>query len=168
MPWVRLHGIKSYYDMVRILDEFPAIRVTFNLVPSFLKQLLLYIDNSVKDTFMEYSLKPASDLTEDERRFILANFFMMNWETIIAPHKGYLRLLEKRGRHVDARIINDAVKSFSDEDMRDLQVWFNLGWFGFKAEEDFEELKELKKKGRGFSEDEKSRIINIQSEVLKK
>lgn len=168
MPWVRLHGIKSYYDMVRILDEFPAIRATFNLVPSFLKQLLLYIDNSVKDTFMEYSLKPASDLTENERRFILANFFMMNWETIIAPHKGYQRLLEKRGRHVDSQIINDAVKKFSDEDMRDLQAWFNLGWFGFKAEEDFEELKELKKKGRGFSEDEKNRIINIQSEVLKK
>ncbi|MBI5749826.1 MAG: alpha-amylase/alpha-mannosidase [Nitrospinae bacterium] len=168
MPWVRLHGTKSYYDMIRILDEFPSIKVTFNLVPSLLKQFTAYIDNNVKDTFLEHSIKPASDLTEPEKRFILTNFFMINWETIIIPNKGYLRLLEKRGRHIFSHTIDDAVKRFTYDDIRDLQTWFNLAWFGFKAEEEYEEIRELKKKGRSFSEDDKNRIINIQMEILKK
>lgn len=168
MPWVRLHGIRSYYDMITILDEFPGIRVTFNLVPALLKQLAAYTDNNIKDTFWEHSIKSASDLTETERRFILTNFFMINWETAIVPHKGYLRLLEKRGRHIYHHTIDDAIKSFNDNDIRDLQAWFNLAWFGFKADEKYEEIRELKKKGRSFSEDEKNSILNIQSEILKK
>lgn len=168
MPWVRLHGIRSYYDMIAILDEFPGIRVNFNLVPALLKQLAAYTDNYIKDTFLEHSIKSASDLTETERRFILTNFFMINWETAIVPHKGYLRLLEKRGRHIYHHTIDDAIKSFTDNDIRDLQAWFNLAWFGFKADEKYEEIRELKKKGRGFSEDEKNSILNIQSEILKK
>ena len=117
---------------------------------------------------MEHSIKSASDLTEAERRFILTNFFMINWETAIVPHKGYLRLLEKRGRHIYHNTIDDAIKSFTDNDIRDLQAWFNLAWFGFKADEKYEEIRELKKKGRSFSEDEKNSILNIQSEILKK
>ena len=33
LPWVRLHAIKDYWGMVAMLEEFPGIRVTFNLVP---------------------------------------------------------------------------------------------------------------------------------------
>ncbi|MEK6657160.1 MAG: hypothetical protein AABY58_06930, partial [Nitrospirota bacterium] len=139
-----------------------------NLVPALLKQLAAYTDNNIKDTFLEHSIKSASDLTEAERRFILTNFFMINWETAIVPHKGYLRLLEKRGRHIYHNTIDDAIKSFTDNDIRDLQAWFNLAWFGFKADEKYEEIRELKKKGRSFSEDEKNSILNIQSEILKK
>ena len=38
-PWVRLHGIKDYLDMVQMLESFPSIRLNFNLVPSLLEQL---------------------------------------------------------------------------------------------------------------------------------
>jgi alpha-amylase/alpha-mannosidase (GH57 family) len=33
MPWVRLHALLSYHDMVRILREVPEARATFNLTP---------------------------------------------------------------------------------------------------------------------------------------
>ena len=39
LPWVRLHGLKDYYGMVALLREFPAVKATFNLVPSLLVQL---------------------------------------------------------------------------------------------------------------------------------
>jgi hypothetical protein len=26
LPWVRMHGIKDYYDMPAILNDFPAVR----------------------------------------------------------------------------------------------------------------------------------------------
>ena len=41
-PWVRLHGARSYYDMSRVLEEFPEVRVTVNLVPTLLDQIQAY------------------------------------------------------------------------------------------------------------------------------
>ena len=38
MPWVRLHALKDYLDMVRIAAQHRA-RVTFNLTPVLLMQL---------------------------------------------------------------------------------------------------------------------------------
>ena len=34
LPWVRLHAIKDYYDMVAYLDNFPKIKAVLNVVPS--------------------------------------------------------------------------------------------------------------------------------------
>ena len=42
LPWVRMHALKDYYGMVKMLDEFPEVRQTFNLVPSLLVQLEEY------------------------------------------------------------------------------------------------------------------------------
>ena len=36
LPWVRLHALKDYYGMVKLLDEFPNVHQTFNLVPSLI------------------------------------------------------------------------------------------------------------------------------------
>ena len=36
LPWVRLRSAKDYYKMPALLDAYPKIRATFNLVPSLL------------------------------------------------------------------------------------------------------------------------------------
>src|SRR6266571_2475105 len=36
LPWVRLHALKDYYGMVKLLDEFPNVHQNFNLVPSLI------------------------------------------------------------------------------------------------------------------------------------
>ena len=35
-PWVRIHGIKDYYDMVAILKDYPGMKFTVNLTPVLL------------------------------------------------------------------------------------------------------------------------------------
>ena len=40
MPWVRLHGVKDYWGMAKLLEEVPELHATINLVPSLLVQLL--------------------------------------------------------------------------------------------------------------------------------
>ena len=42
LPWTRLHALKDYYGMVRILEEFPKVHQTFNLVPSMMVQVEEY------------------------------------------------------------------------------------------------------------------------------
>ena len=39
LPWTRMHALKDYYGMVKVLEEFPEIRQTFNLVASMMAQI---------------------------------------------------------------------------------------------------------------------------------
>src|SRR5829696_8245534 len=75
LPWVRLHALKDYYGMIALLREFPAVRMTFNLVPSLLVQLEAFAADRARDRFLELSLKPAVALAPEEVDFALANFF---------------------------------------------------------------------------------------------
>ena len=52
LPWVRLHALKDYYGMVKLLDEFPGMHQTFNLVPSLITQLQEYVNGSAQDPFL--------------------------------------------------------------------------------------------------------------------
>ena len=63
LPWTRMHALKDYYGMVRILEEFPEIRQTFNLVPSMIVQVEEYARGEARDPFLDCALKPAENLT---------------------------------------------------------------------------------------------------------
>lgn len=68
LPWVRLHACKGYYDMISLLEEYPAIRQTFNLVPSLLRQLNEYARGEARDIFLEHTRKPAEELSPEEKK----------------------------------------------------------------------------------------------------
>ncbi|MEK6590560.1 MAG: glycoside hydrolase family 57 protein [Nitrospinota bacterium] len=168
MPWVRLHGIKGYFDMISLLEEFPEIHQTFNLVPSLIVQINDYVSGGAKDIFWDHSIKSAVDLELNEKKFILDNFFMCNWGTMIQQHTRYWELLKKRGmRHLTEDEIDHVAKIFSLQEYLDLQVLFNLTWFGYKSVEKDRGLLELIKKGRNFTEDEKRYVLETQIRVLK-
>jgi len=52
LPWVRLHAIKDYVALPRLFREIPAVRHTFNLVPSLLIQVQDYVENGAEDVFL--------------------------------------------------------------------------------------------------------------------
>ena len=54
MPWVRLHATKDYLDMPLLSTRYEKIKTTFNLVPSLLDQLELYL-NGGTDPHLELS-----------------------------------------------------------------------------------------------------------------
>src|SRR5580704_18143561 len=94
LPWARLHATKDYYDMVALLDEFPNMRANFNLVPSLLAQLDDYASHKAQDRFLTVTLKKTADLSFEDKQFILKNFFMANWPTMVEPYPRYTELLE--------------------------------------------------------------------------
>src|SRR5262250_26416 len=75
LPWVRLHALKDYYGMVKLLDEFPSVHQTFNMVPSLVTQIQDYAAGTARDPFFRVASRPANDLTLDERRFALQYLF---------------------------------------------------------------------------------------------
>ena len=164
-PWVRLHAIRAYYDMVRVLDEFPAIRVTFNLVPTLIEQIRAY-EGGGSDAFMEAGATPVGDLDESRRRFLFDHFFSAQEETMIRPLPRYAELHARRRRAIAARGPADAWREFSRADYQDLQGLFDLAWFGFKAREDYPPVRDLLARRERFTRKDVDLIHQVEREIL--
>lgn len=166
MPWVLYHGTKDYYDMVSILEEFPDIHQTFNLVPSLIDQINDYASGRAIDAFQNVSRKRADELSRQDKIFLLTNFFHTNWDNMIRPLPRYWELLRKRGVSNAPDEIQSALRYFNTQDYLDLQVLFNLVWIDPVLISADAFLKELYAKGRGFTEDEKGILLDKQIGIM--
>jgi len=163
LPWTRLHALKDYYGMVKLLDEFPQVHQTFNLVPSLITQIQDYVSGDAQDPFLQVASKPAKDLTEQERRFALQYLFQANPVNVIGRYPRYRELLEKYRGAGDSP--ERAEKYFQTQDLADLQVLSQIGWFDefFLAEKD---VAELIRKERNYSIEDQRFVIARERELL--
>ena len=156
LPWVRLHALKDYYGMVKLLDEFPKVHQNFNLVPSLLVQIQDYVAGTAQDPFLRVAAKPAKELTPDERRFALQYLFQANPQNVIGRYPRYRQLWERFREHGDHP--ERAERYFQDQDFTDLQVLSQIAWFDeFFLEE--KEVAALVRKGHHFSLDDQKFVI---------
>jgi alpha-amylase/alpha-mannosidase (GH57 family) len=158
LPWVRLHAIKDYWGMPAMLEEFPRIRVTFNLVPSLVKQVLAFAGDRAKDRHLELGLRPAADLTAEESRWMVANGF----------HAPYARMIGPYARYAELHAARLARPTFSVEELRDLQVWHKLAWMDPDLLVRDSRLAALVRKDRDFTESDKAVLRAVELEVLAK
>lgn len=166
LPWVRLHALKDYYDMLSVALRYPEIKLTFNLVPVLLEQLKDYASGQCSDIHQEVSRKPAQDLTDEEKAFILRDFFMANWANMVDIYPRYRELLNKRGRAIKEPEFSGMIRRFSVQDYRDLQVWFNLCWTDPMHFEREQALAGLRAKGANFSEEDKLALWESQNQII--
>ncbi len=165
MPWVRLHGLKDYYGMVKLLDEFPNVHQNFNLVPSLMTQIQDYVAGTAQDPFLNVAAKPAKDLTQKERQFALQYLFQANHANVIGRYPRYGELLERFREH--GYSAEKAEKYFETQHFTDLQVLSQIAWFDeFFLEE--KDIAALIKKERNYSLDDQRFVIAREREVLGK
>ena len=165
MPWVRLHGVKDYYGMALLLSEVPELRCTINLTPSLLYQLEAYAEGRATDRFLQTTRRPADGLSEADALFLLDHFFMTNPERVIKPQPRYADLYQRRNLGGTPALA--ALKRFGERDLRDLQVWFNLAWTHPLAIERDPVLRELRAKGRGYTEADKEALLGRHEAILR-
>jgi alpha-amylase/alpha-mannosidase (GH57 family) len=164
MPWVRMHALKDYYGMVKLLEEFPGVHQNFNLVPSLVRQIEDYAAGTARDPLFDLASKPAAELSPEERRFALQNLFHAHLERMISRYPRYRELYDRvqgAGRDLDL-----AVNSFGNQDYTDLQVLSQLSWFDeFYLQQP--EIRELVRKGRNFSRGEQELVMSRQVEIIR-
>ena len=165
LPWVRLHALKDYWGMVALLREFPTVKVTFNLVPSLLVQLEAFAREEARDRHLDLGMKPAADLTDDERAFCVENFFHAQRPRMIDPYPRYGELLERRGE-ATARSARAQASQFTVDDLRDLQVWHKLAWDRPSYHDHDPRVRVLVGKERGFTEDDKATLRQVELELF--
>ena len=164
LSWTRLHALKDYYGMVKVLEDFPGVHQTFNLVPSMLVQLEDYASGAAVDPFLRCANKETSELTAEERTFILQYFFQANVQRMIYRYPRYAELYEAWQAADQAP--HRASRYFNEPAFRDLQVLSQLAWF----DEDFlandKDIKSLVEKGREFSAADQKLLAAKQQEKL--
>jgi alpha-amylase/alpha-mannosidase (GH57 family) len=159
-PWVRVHATKDYYDMAALVEEFPDLRVTFNLTPGLLLQLE-ELGNGTKDIYWATAEVPAAGLTDEHKKFLMERFFDTNPQ-IIARFPRYQELADKR---TAAGGFSAPITTFDEAEYRDLQVLFNLAWTdpSFLA---VAPLDALVARGRDFAETDKTTLFDEHLRII--
>ncbi|MCB0261739.1 MAG: hypothetical protein KDH95_01870 [Calditrichaeota bacterium] len=157
MPWVRFHATRDYLDILLIAEKFPEIRQTFNILPSLAQQILDYAHNNTRDLVWDLSEPSPEKLDDSQRLQMLSTFFLAYEPYMIDPYPRYRELCD-RYRSTEA---TDAARlaAFSVQDIRDLQVWYNLCWMGPISRER-PAIQQLFEKSSQFSEIDKALLFN--------
>ncbi|HEX4825979.1 MAG TPA: glycoside hydrolase family 57 protein [Candidatus Polarisedimenticolaceae bacterium] len=166
MPWTRLHALKDYADMAAHVARHPGVRVTFNVVPTLLDQLVRLADGSAPpDPFLALATKPAEELTPEERTFVVGHFFSLNRDRMAGDLRRYEELAALRGHAAPNAVGGAEVARFDDQALRDLQVLFHVAWSGSLLQAD-PVVARLRRKGRGFDESEKAELFAVHRAFL--
>jgi alpha-amylase/alpha-mannosidase (GH57 family) len=157
LPWVRLHALKDYLDMPLMTAKYERVKATFNLVPSLIDQLEMYL-NGIEDNHLLLSKIRTEQLSHDQKHQILNSFFSCPQKTMIEPYPRYFSLFEKYTQNKNTENPNNI---FSKDEILDIQVWSNLVWVDpmFRNEPI---IKYLIEKNSNYTEDDKVKLLDWQ------
>ena len=161
MPWARLHAVKDYLDMILFLEKFPKLKLNFDVVPALIDTVIDYI-NGKHDIHSELTVTDVSSMNDDEKAFVLNNFFSSKFETMIFRSENYKNLYQKR---FSRDVCN--IEDFSSQEISDLMALFNLVWIDSVHYHRYPKLQELWDKQYNYTLEDRKEIINIHREIMK-
>lgn len=163
MPWVRLHAVKDYLDMALWAKKFEKLKLNFNFVPVLLDSILEYAEKDAHDIHSRLTITPKNKLNNEDKIFILNNFFDANYQTMILTNEEYHRLYQMVQAHGTAN-----TDIFTNQEYADIMALFNLAWIDPSFKTSNKELKRLVKKGKNYTLEDRIEIIDIQRDIIRK
>ena len=162
LPWTRLHALKDYWGMVRVLREFPGVHATFNVVPSLGAQLEEYASGEFDEPWSDVAFTPADALDREAKAAILERAFQLNHENMMSRFPRFIDLYHATRPQADFQ----PTDALSLRDWRDLQVLSQLAWMDEEWLAYDLTVSELMKKGADYSEQDKLNLRAKQLELL--
>jgi len=163
LPWVRLHGVKDYLDLIEVLAQFPQLHQTVSLSPSLMVQLEEYANGQALDPYLSLSVMPVEQLTIDQKTFILENFFDASYPTQIAPYPRYQQLYAQRQQ----KGVLGCLEQWQSQDYEDLLTWHNLAWLDPLWRINDAEVKSWFNQQQGFTLGDRQRLIAKQRQIIR-
>jgi alpha-amylase/alpha-mannosidase (GH57 family) len=158
LPWARLQCARNYAMMLGLLEEQPAAHVTINVTPVLAAQLDSYVHGRSSDEWLELASTPVTKLGMDQRMRLIALFFDVNRERIIDPDARYAELY---------RLRNEPPRSWSEQELRDLQCKFTLAWTCRGDLQAGLVAPVLLAKSRDYTEDDRTVLVQAQQELVR-
>jgi len=161
LPWTRLHALKDYWGMVKILEEFPGVHLTVNFVPLLAEQIEEYASGEFKEPWFEIAFAHAESLTDVQKRAALERAFQVN-ELALNRWSRFADLAAQvRSGGPEA-----CVAHWNVRDWRDLQFLSQLAWMDEEYLAKDPVVRELSAKGKNYTEEDKGALLDRQHELL--
>ena len=161
MPWARLHAVKDYLDMILFLEKFPKLKLNLDVVPALLDTIIDYT-NGAQDIHSELSCADVETLNNEEKSFIINNFFSLKIDTMLYRSQTYKNLYAKRLRQ--ECLTPDL---YTSQELSDLMALFNLAWIDPMHYETYPQLQALWEKQKGYTKEDRIEILNIHYQIMK-
>lgn len=172
LPWVYLHAIKDYADMVAHLEANPDARVVVNFAPVLLDQLHDYVQQlsgwlqhgqPMRDDMLNL-LAGVSPVPADveKRARLLHDCQRAHHPTMIAPHaefQGLLDVCQPLLHH--AAMAGQGLMFLDEQFFHDLLVWYHLAWMGVSVHQRDSRVGQLMDKARGFDEADRRMLLQV-------
>ena len=169
LPWVYLHAIKDYVDMVAHHERHPGVRAVFNFVPVLLEQIEDYAaqceSGAVRDPLLALlRVDDLESIDDGDLALILESCFHANHTTMLQPYPQYRRLLElyraTEGDPVAARLY------LCGRYRADLLTWYHLAWIGESERRTNPLFGRLMAQGAGFSHADRIALFDAIRDIL--
>ncbi len=174
LPWVYLHAIKDYEDMVSHLEAHPKMHVVVNFAPVLLEQLDDYasqlkswLDSGqvMKDPMLNL-LAGTTPIPEStvERYQLLCDCQRANAEKMIEPYPAFKSLLKPfKFMFPDGtcdELDTVCMQYLNSQYFVDVMVWYHLAWLGHSLKQT-QISKDLIEKARLFDETDRRALLQL-------
>ena len=180
LPWVYLHAIKDYSDMVAHLENCPEARVVVNFAPVLLEQLSDYADQMrdwlqnqtpMQDGLLNLlsGVEPIGDDLQQRYEIIQACQKAFA-PTMIHPFVPFKKLLDMANCDQQTMLEDAACLTyFNEQFFVDLLVWYHLAWMGQSVRRSDERVRQLIHKGEStghFDDADRETLMQVMADVV--
>ena len=179
LPWVYLHAIKDYEDMVVHLENHPKMHVVVNFAPVLLEQLDDYArqlknwldtGSAMNDPMLNLlaGVTPIPD--EPVKRYqLLCDCQKANAEKMIDPYPEFNRLLKPfKYMFPDGNcddIDTGCMQYLNSQYYIDALVWYHIVWLGHALKQT-QTSKDLIKKGKIFEQTDRRALLQLMYDCI--
>lgn len=172
LPWVYLHGIKDYTDMVAHLENNPEAKAVVNFAPVLLEQIEDYtqqieawLDRGrlIKDPLLAALAGPGLPVDVESRKLIIQACLRANEHRLIHRFKHFSDLVTLAKHALTNRAM---IPYLNDQFMIDMLVWYHLAWMGECTRINDLRVRSLQAKAHGFDNDDRKRLVELIWELL--
>ncbi|WP_237262800.1 glycoside hydrolase family 57 protein [Thiomicrorhabdus immobilis] len=177
LPWVYLHAIKDYSDMVWHLENCPEAKVVVNFAPVLLEQLDDYeqqmrawLDNGAEMNDPLLNLVagvtpiPKSAKEREEVVSVCQRAYAPTMINVL-PH--FRELLDMvRCNDSKEGLDNICVSYVNDQFFTDLLVWYHLAWMGMSVRETDYRVDALMDKKSHFTVEDQRTLMEIMTDCV--
>ncbi|MCG6937342.1 MAG: glycoside hydrolase [Gammaproteobacteria bacterium] len=174
LPWVYLHAIKDYEDMVMHLEAHPKMHVVVNFAPVLLdqledygQQLKAWLDNGKKMNDPMLNLLAGAEPIPDsplQRYKLLCDCQRANAEKMIDPYEPFKKLLQPfRFMFPDGACGADdtvCMQYLNSQYFVDVVVWYHLAWLGYALKQT-QTSRDLIHKARMFDDTDRRALLQL-------
>lgn len=178
LPWVYLHAIKDYVDMVAYLEACPEAKVVLNFAPVLLEQLDDYADKmqawlSTGESMQDLLLNQVAGAVEIPSDFAGREEIVQACQrafapTMIDPLPAFRHLVNMVRPHSgNPETYKKTLLYLNNQYYRDLLMWYHLAWMGASVIESDPRVRQLMAKENGYDSKDQRVLVEIMADIVK-